>query len=92
MSQVHPIDAGMALHEQTKCLVGLAEKIRRQQKYGEQCIVGAGANTSANYLESRKDPDQLIQTAMNLLESARLDVLSNDQVILLIEKKITHDF
>jgi hypothetical protein len=78
MSQVHPIDAGMALHEHTKCLIGLAEKIKRQRKYGEQCVVGA--TTSVNYLGSKKEPEQLIQTAIQLLDSARLDVLSNDQV------------
>lgn len=84
MSQIHPIDAGMALHEQTKCLIGLAEKIKRQRKYGEQCILDA--TTSANYLNSHREPEQLIQTAIQLIDSARLDILSNDQVCFNLKK------
>lgn len=80
MSQVHPIDAGITLHEQTKCLVGLAEKIRRQRKYGEQCLIDPTNSAVPSYLKAKKEPDELIETALRLLESARLDVLSNDQV------------
>jgi hypothetical protein len=80
MSQVHPIDAGITLHEQVKCLVGLAEKIRRQQKYGEQCVIDPSNAGMPPYLKVKKEPDDLIETAISLLESARFDVLSNDQV------------
>lgn len=86
MSQVHPIDAGMSLHEQTKCVLGLSEKIRRQRKYGEQCLAYPSSGTPP-YLKTKKEPEELVEMAIRLMDSARIDILSNDQLARLLAVK-----